>query len=217
LINAKHIRFQSQHSSSFGWMVWFINGVFIFWLDGLVYKWCLRPLSTIFQLYCDGQFYWWRKPEYSEKTTDLLQVTDKLYYLFIFCMVGWVMGNTDCSPPMHWLIHVCRGRRNRWPAGLWPVYLRSGQSNWTKIGSLGQLIFSGHLGQQLSLLPCHSISTDNRLMKFPDKTLKFNFNYSPKAINSLITQSACVYLDLLPHVKRILTEIYAGNQYFIIQ
>jgi phosphoribosylformylglycinamidine (FGAM) synthase-like amidotransferase family enzyme len=54
-------------------------------------------------------------------------------------------------------------------------------------------------------------------MKFPDKTLKFNFNNSPKAINSLITQSACVYLDLLPHVKRMLTEIYAGNQYFIIQ
>ena len=25
------------------------------------------------------QFYWWRKPEYSEKTTDLPQVTDKLY------------------------------------------------------------------------------------------------------------------------------------------
>jgi hypothetical protein len=102
-------------------------------------------------------------------------------------------------------------------AGPWPVYLRSGQSNWAKIGLLGQLIFSGHLGQQLSFLLCHSISTDNRLMKFPDKTLKFNFNHSPKAINSLITQSACVYLDLLPHVKRIWREIYAGNQYFIIQ
>jgi hypothetical protein len=82
-------------------------------------------------------------------------------------------------------------------AGPWPVYLRWGQSNWTKIGPLGQLIFSGHLGQQLSFLPCHSIimtiSTDNRLMKFPDKTLKFNFNHSPKAINSLIhTISMCL-------------------------
>jgi hypothetical protein len=69
---------------------------------------------------------------------------------------------------------------------------------------------SGHLGEQLSFLPCHSISTDNRLMKFPDKTLKFNFNHSPKAINSLITQSACVYLDLLPvHNNRffILNEV----------
>jgi hypothetical protein len=42
------------------------------------------PLSTIFQLYHDSQFYCWRKPDYPEKTKGLSQVSDKLYLIMFY-------------------------------------------------------------------------------------------------------------------------------------
>jgi hypothetical protein len=45
-----------------------------------------KMIILIFNFLCSRgcQSYWWRKPDYPEKTIDLPQVTDKLYHIIFF-------------------------------------------------------------------------------------------------------------------------------------
>jgi hypothetical protein len=63
--------------------------------------WCLTALSAIFQLYHGDQFYWWKKPEYPERTTDPGQATDKLHHLRL---------QVKCT-----FIVICKGGRKPTP------------------------------------------------------------------------------------------------------
>jgi hypothetical protein len=75
-----------------------------------LWLWCLS--------YHGGLFYWWRKPEDPEKTTDMWQVTDKLYHIMLytsswsrFKLTSVVLGihiYINNIKPFHGLVGKCK-------------------------------------------------------------------------------------------------------------
>ena len=68
----------------------------------------LKPHSTIYQLYRGGQIYCWRKPEYPEKSIDMLLATAKLSHIMLYRVHIAMSGvrTNNFSGDWHWL---CRG------------------------------------------------------------------------------------------------------------
>ena len=63
--------------------------------------WCLKPLSIIFQLYCDGQAFCFLVEQTGGPGENHQQVTDKLYHIMLYRLKG-IRTHNVCGH-RHWL------------------------------------------------------------------------------------------------------------------